>query len=129
MSISPYVDIEKYKKDKQGWGHIVDIETRCCYWRKFNALHGWMVKNVQNGIDDCGKYIVTDVHLNQLLDDLKKVAPGEDTKEFKPVGGFFFGSTNQDEYFYKSVEKLKSVIVYLLTQDMHDTMYVYQSSW
>ena len=28
------------------------------YWRKANAIHGWFVKNAQQGIDDCRTYSV-----------------------------------------------------------------------
>ena len=36
--------------------HQNDDETHeeVGYWRKANAIHGWFVRNVQNGKDDCG---------------------------------------------------------------------------
>ena len=43
------------------------------YWRKANQIHNWFVKNVQDGIDDCGTYEVTEEQLVDLLDTCKEV--------------------------------------------------------
>ncbi len=37
------------------------------YWRKANQIHGWFVRNVQDGNDDCGEYSVDLAQLHQLL--------------------------------------------------------------
>ena len=29
------------------------------YWRKANHIHKWFVDNVQNGVDNCGEYLVS----------------------------------------------------------------------
>ena len=44
-----------------------DSLTKVAYWRKANAIHGWFVKNVQNGIDECQESVVTREQLNELL--------------------------------------------------------------
>ena len=43
------------------------------YFRKFNALHSWMVNNVQGGVDDCDYYEISRDQLNELLDTLHKI--------------------------------------------------------
>lgn len=43
------------------------------YWRKSNQIHNWFVKNVQNGVDDCECYEVTEDDLQKLLMTCKKV--------------------------------------------------------
>ena len=43
------------------------------YWRKANQIHNWFVNNVQNGVDDCGRYEVTKDDLQKLLTICKKV--------------------------------------------------------
>ena len=43
------------------------------YWRKANAIHNWFVTNVQNGVDDCGKYSVSKDMLESLRDTAQKV--------------------------------------------------------
>src|ERR1017187_4553583 len=44
-----------------------DSLTEVAYWRKANAIHGWFVNNVQNGIDQCQESVVTREQLNELL--------------------------------------------------------------
>lgn len=36
-------------------------------WRKANQIHGWFVDHVQDGVDDCGCYDVTNAQLAELL--------------------------------------------------------------
>lgn len=60
------------------------------YWRKFNALHGWMedLYRSRDGADvdfNCVKVRLTAEDLDQLEDDLNQSA-------LKPRAGFFFGS-------------------------------------
>lgn len=43
------------------------------YWRKANAIHRWFVENVQNDVDDCGRYEVSKEQLEELLDICTKV--------------------------------------------------------
>lgn len=48
------------------------------YWRKANAIHGWFVENVQDGIDDCRSYPVTVAQLRNLLECVKTVLAGSE---------------------------------------------------
>ena len=48
------------------------------YWRKANQIHNWFVQNCQNGVDDCGRYIVT---LNQLKELCEKILTMTEIKE------------------------------------------------
>jgi hypothetical protein len=64
------------------------VDTDFQYWRKFNALHGWMenlyyAKGGKEEIFNCATVRVT-------LEDLDKLEQEIDT--LKPVAGFFFGS-------------------------------------
>ena len=45
---------------------MYDVFEQVGYWRKANAIHRWFVQNVQDGVDDCGTYIVTREQLEQL---------------------------------------------------------------
>ena len=49
---------------KYGWLGLWD---GVAYWRKANAIHKWFVENVQDGVDDCGRYEVTKEQLQELL--------------------------------------------------------------
>lgn len=43
------------------------------YWRKANAVHAWFVKNVQDGVDDCGQYPVRRQKLEELSELCQRV--------------------------------------------------------
>ena len=46
---------------------IVEIVEEAGYWRKANAIHNWFVENVQDGMDDCREYYVSEEQLRNLL--------------------------------------------------------------
>lgn len=54
------------------------------YFRKHNMIHKWFVDNVQNGVDDCGRYLIPYSALNVLLDICKNIMAGV-TKSKKPT--------------------------------------------
>lgn len=43
------------------------IYDEVAYWRKANQVHKWFVDHVQDGVDDCGNYGVTQEQLEDLL--------------------------------------------------------------
>jgi len=111
------------------------------YWRKANAIHNWFVKNVQGGKDDCHEYEVCSSDLKKLLDDINNIL-NEDSnakqEEFinnllPPRPGFFFGSTDIDEYYFEVLKYTKKELEKLL--QLYDTKpnciwwFEYHSSW
>ncbi len=112
----------------------VSITLPVGYWRKANQIHNWFVKNVQNGEDDCKEYSVEREELQDLLNVCEKVLDDPDlAEELLPTSsGFFFGSTDYDEYYE---QELRETII-LLTKLLSDTRlnsgnvdFVYTSSW
>ncbi|HWY33556.1 MAG TPA: hypothetical protein VNX68_02850 [Nitrosopumilaceae archaeon] len=129
MEFCKYVTRETYKECLKEGSSKVSLEIRMGYWRKFNALHSWLVKNVQKDVDDCGDYIVEERHLKILDMELKRINK-ENVKEIMPTAeGFFFGGTEYDEYFWREVEDLKAFVTYALTQISRERMLIYHSSW
>ena len=55
--------LDSYLGGKNSDGSLTEV----AYWRKANAIHGWFVNNVQNGVDKCQKSPVTRQQLNELL--------------------------------------------------------------
>ena len=43
------------------------------YWRKANQIHNWFVQNYQNGVDDCGRYVITVNDLMKLKELCEKI--------------------------------------------------------
>jgi hypothetical protein len=77
------------------------------YFRKFNALHGWMVVNVQHGEDDCDTYPIMRAHWEKLLQDCEAVLDDPNIAEdvFPTTEGFFFGSMDYGAYYFSGLEK------------------------
>lgn len=110
------------------------------YWRKANQIHGWFVREVQGGVDNCDAYPVTREKLVELLDTVKKVLDGDkDTaRELLPVtAGFFFGNYSEDggydEWYYEQLESTETLLEDILSEytEANHLEYdiYYQSSW
>jgi hypothetical protein len=105
------------------------------YWRKANHIHAWFVKNVQEGIDDCGTYYVSRATLEELRRDcLEALFSPDRAEEVLPTqSGFFFGGTEYDEYYMESLRETAELIKNLLDEDGPDaeaySHYEYHSSW
>ena len=99
------------------------------YWRKANAIHGWIVENVQNGQDDCEIYEFPLEKMLELYFLCKKVIknPLKYQVNLKPMSGCFFGSYNYDVYYIEYLKNTVKILEKALKQPQ-DT-YQYQSSW
>lgn len=112
---------------------ISSIEEEVGYWRKANAIHKWFVKNVQDGKDDCQDYYVSKEKINQLITDCKNVLE-DHTKasSILPTGsGFFFGSTEYDEWYFDDINKTLQIMqqaLQILDGENYSSIY-YRSSW
>lgn len=111
---------------------VDEVIVEAVYWRKDNHIHNWFVNNCQNGVDDCERYRVTKEQLEELVRVCKLVL-GDHSKanELLPTQrGFFFGSTDYDEFYYDSLEYTVEEIEKLLKEDEGcEVDYYYRSSW
>ena len=112
---------------------IKGITVEAMYWRKSNQIHKWFVDNVQEGVDDCGDYEVSKEQLQQLVDLITKVL--EDRTQaanlLPNTSGFFFGSQDYDDYYFEDLERTKSGLEKMLTNEefMNHWYFEYHSSW
>jgi len=96
----------------------IELSFTIGYWRKANAVHGWFVKNVQDGRDECQASYVDLEQLIQLRNDCKLellVAAGIDTGghgagAVEPTEGFFFGSAERDEWYYSYLKHTIEIV-------------------
>ncbi len=137
MYLSKYTN-EKLQSDisvffNEKIGEVKGVEFEVMYWRKANAIHKWFVDNVQDGIDDCGTYGVAKSDLNELRNALKSALDNKDkASELLPTqGGFFFGGTDIDEWYFKSIQETYERIDFILTHEdiFEDIQFEYTSSW
>ena len=107
------------------------VELEIGYWRKANQIHKWFVKNVQDGKDDCDTYSVSEEQLQELLTMVTMALQSKTPEMILPTtGGFFFGSTEYDEWYMKDLQHTKDVIEkYLAFPDKDKYEVYYNSSW
>ena len=109
----------------------VNVEFTVAYWRKANAVHAWFVDNVQNGIDDCRAVYVSRDDLRTLRDLCAKTLESKDALLLQPRAGFFFGSLEIDEWYWRDLEQTADSIDRLLTDPTWEKGwdFYYHSSW
>ena len=111
------------------------------YWRKANAIHGWFVREVQGGVDECQTAYVPREKLVELRDACKSVmsvSVGVDRGDVAaavgllPTSGFFFGSYEMDEWYFADLKNTIAMIDHILSlipEDTWDWSFYYHSSW
>ena len=101
------------------------------YWRKANAIHQWFVDTCQDGNDDCREAYVS----REQLEELRKVClmvidnnalAGE---HLPTQSGFFFGSTEYDEWYYADLKDTVAIIDRCLNEVPDTYEFYYGSSW
>lgn len=111
------------------------ISYQIGYFRKFNALHSYIVKTFADGIDNCQDIILykEDVEkIKRVLDDVLNVhQQAEKAKEILPTqSGYFFGGTDYDEYYFEEVKVAADLMQNLLDNfDFEKYQLIYRASW
>ena len=114
------------------------VESReIFYWRKFNALHGFIVDTFANGVDECQTIEIGKAGVAKIVSALRETARmlkakhGLDPTKLpvKPVGGFFFGSTEIDDYYKRNIEEALEMFDNLLASLSDEETVFYEASW
>ena len=131
LNLFPELDSYLVDYSMQETGHpIKEITANIGYWRKANAIHGWFVQEVQDGEDDCKEYYVDKEKLQELKTLCEQVlADRSRAEELLPsTSGFFFGSTEYDDWYFSDLESTIEIInkALLLPKDWD---FHYRSSW
>ena len=108
---------------------VKQIEVDAMYWRKANAIHNWFVCNIQGGEDECKEYQVNRGALEELLSYCRQALETKDPEILEPKGGFFFGSTDIDEYYWHDIEQTVIGLERALTLPEKEYEFYYQASW
>ena len=108
----------------------VTVSLQVAYWRKANYIHKWFVDNVQEGIDNCGEYWVSNEKMQELYDTCVRALETKDATILSPTDGFFFGSTDIDQWYWDDIESTKEKIKSLLEDKrLAGYDFYYRSSW
>jgi hypothetical protein len=104
-------------------------------WRKANQIHKWFVDNIQDGVDECQESFVEVEKLHKLRDLCEQVVNDPDrAAELLPTGGgFFFGSTDYNEWYHRDIKETLDWLNDFLLKDALNAMkgwdFYYRSSW
>lgn len=122
-------------------GHRMPIEldrilevTECVgYWRKFAALHQWMLDNALNGKNDCHEHVISEDVLLKLKTDCEKIISHNAewinrAKEIFPHLRFECASTEQLKEFLDEIHYTFNVLSNL-PESSTDATYYYRASW
>jgi len=122
-------------RESLGLNHLNDsdgleVSVTVGYWRKANQVHQWFVDNVQAGEDDCKSYWVQKSKMKELLDLCKEVLETKNADLLPPQSGFFFGSTEVDEWYWEDIQHTIRLIESVLNDEsLKEYDFEYQSSW
>lgn len=117
----------------------ITMNVTCAYWRKANAIHSWFVTNCQDGVDECQQSDPIDFEqLAHLAHTCKEAIAAYDDGDpdragqiLTPTSGFFFGSTEIDDWWAQDVRRtiteMESVVRKAIA--VGGVVITYQSSW
>lgn len=123
---------------RNGENREAKVAVNVAYWRKANAVHQWFVENVQGGTDDCGRYEVHPEALAALRGACEAAVAayeagdrGAAAQILPPTSGFFFGSTEVDEWYVGDLRHTIAEIDHIVRAaiEVGGITFYYQSSW
>jgi hypothetical protein len=113
-------------------GHV---EIPVYYWRKANSIHQFFIDNYADGVDNCKPVYLPRAALEDLVDRCNKIIedPDRASEHLPTVSGFFFGSTDYDDWYMDSIKQTRDDMQELLDKleakaDI-DFDLVYEASW
>ena len=107
-----------------------NIEFTIAYWRKVNSIHQWFVDNCARGEDDCRPVYVPRERLEQLRDTVREALAERNPDLLPPQSGFFFGSTEIDDYYWQDLEFTLETLDKILSNPKFEGWdFEYQASW
>jgi len=100
------------------------------YWRKANAIHAWIVNTFADGVDECQVINIPRTGMEDLRNLCADVLsdPSKAQELLPPQSGFFFGSTDTDEWYLQDLKYTYELLTRLLSNEKID-FFVYQASW
>lgn len=157
MGLDMYLYVEEYvsrkdwkvdrDKDNQAFNDIVSalelgdvveqdswtgltVQIPVGYWRKANAIHAYIVNTFADGIDECQQIYIPRKGMEELRDlcHLVITNPDEARNSLPPQSGFFFGSTDIDEWYLQDLKYTYELLTRLLSNEKIES-FLYQASW
>ena len=124
-------------KVKDNIASSVSVEWTAIYWRKSNQIHAWFVDTLAGGEDTCQRISVTRENLADLHNRCRILLDTRSTELalelLPPTSGFFFGSTDIDDWYWQDIEEtykqLSELLDEITEENKWDYDIEYQASW
>ena len=102
------------------------------YFRKVNFLVAFF-ENLGYEIENCGEVVIEKEDIEELLSRCKQVLENKElaTELLPTTEGFFFGSTEYDEYYFQDVEQVKDTCEELIPEfdELNGNQYIVFKIW
>lgn len=112
---------------------FASVSIQVGYWRKVNAIHNWFIQELADGEDNCQPIYVPRsslIDLKILCNEVLADGSKERAHELLPTGsGFFFGSTEYDEWYFYGLENTVKIVSKLIEDVPEGWAFEYQASW
>lgn len=110
----------------------MDVRIEIAYWRKANQVHKFFV-DLAGGKDECQDIYVEREDLEELLNRCNTILENRDVEKAQELlptqSGFFFGSTEYDEYYFEDLEQTRKTLSKILKDAPKDWDFYYRASW
>lgn len=130
-NITGSIDIKvRGKSVKIDFNKVTYVIEDAGYWRKANAIHNWFVVNCQDNKDECQESDVPWEKMEELKKLCNRVLENRNDHSLigqilPPTEGFFFGSYEIDEDYFKDIKDTLNIINSLDPKGD----YFYSASW
>ena len=130
-SVARMMEGNKFLMNEEHDLQFAEIKLQIAYWRKANAIHKYFVDNCADGKDECQDTYVERDHLKDLLQRCETILKDRSrAKELLPSqSGFFFGSTEYDEWYFQDLENTIPVLKKILSHAPESWEFEYKASW
>ena len=132
MGLDMFLNGEKYlfgdceASSKEDGFEVKEKTLRLGYWRKHPNLHGFIVNEFANGVDECQRIDLSD-------DDIEKIIKAVKEKALPHTTGFFFGSSewwDNEEKLAETIKQLEDALAWSKTEEKCVSRSVfYKASW
>jgi hypothetical protein len=132
VKINAINDIFGLEGEEDGDYGAQEVKFRVAYWRKANQIHQWFVDNIQDGVDECQESYVPREKLQELMELCEAIItnPKKARENLPTAAGFFFGSTEYDEFYMEDLKYTAGRIKKILNDPaLAKVDFYYQSSW
>ena len=107
------------------------VDYQVGYWRKFNALHGWIVDHLGGGIDECQEIRLDDADVEEIINMCSEILEDHSRAEdlLPCCEGFFFGGQEYDEWYFDNLKYTLDLMKKLQSYVSEGYEVIYQASW